>query len=130
MATYTSIDAIKAAIIKEAQSACEEAVDNSYNKLNEELQGFYSQGAPSWYRRTGKLGGAGRRTGVSNTGSGAFGEVYIDQGYGYQYGNFDGDQVVPAAETNSFGILGRGGFWSRTEAMIPQFLHAALASRF
>jgi len=130
MASYTSVEAIEAAILKEVQAACEEAVEKSYNKLNEELHGFYSQGSPVLYQRTGMLGSAARRTGVSCSRSGAFGEIYIDQGIGYSTGTFSGSQVIDASETNSYGVLGRGGFWNRTEAMIPQFLNSALANRF
>jgi len=127
--TFTSWGALEAAITSELVGAVEEAVEKSYRDADTEMHGFYSQGTPLYYSRTGQLGGIARRTGVVKSSSTAMGEVYLDTSIGYSTGT-PGFPVVEQAEVFGSGILGRGGFWQRTVAKIPLNLHMALSKRF
>lgn len=127
--TFTSWDALEAAIASELTSAVEEAVEKTYRDADMEMHGFYSQGIPLYYSRTGQLGTVARRTGVTKSGTTVMGEIYLDTGIGYSTGT-PGFPVVEQAEVFGAGILGRGGFWQRTVAKAPLNLHMALSKRF
>lgn len=127
---FTSMAALQAAIMKEVTAGVQEAVDETHGDARRELSGFYGQGHPINYERTGTLGETPRKTGVSSGGNTASGEVYLDQGISYSTGNFSGSQVIDAAEVNGYRILGRGGFWERTENEAQENLDSAMGKRF
>mgnify|MGYP000428165791 CR=1 FL=1 len=53
MATFSSMAALKRAIQQEAKAAMKEAQTKMLKKTKEETQGYYSQGNPTIYERTG-----------------------------------------------------------------------------
>lgn len=107
----------------------------------EELQSFYSTGNPSIYVRTGKLGNSDRISGLSGGGKRLSFDAWLDQSYGYDMPNeaftsrglpsyFSTPEVLIAAENGSSGVLGRPGFWQRTEKRIESDLNSTFASSF
>ena len=107
----------------------------------EEVLSFYGQGHPKKYIRTGKLGRSPRINPVSEGGKQVSFDVWLDQNYQYAVPNplfspsdsasrFTAPEVMEAAETGSYGILGKPGFWQRTEQRIKSDLDSTFASAF
>lgn len=126
------------------QMAMQAVESKAKDDMFEEVGNFYSIGSPTIYRRTGGLRSSPRTTGVSV--GGAFGgisasfEAYLEPPH-YRVPNIDFTsrgyasyfsplQAMNAAEYHFAHVLGRPGFWQRSERRIEQDLNSTLASFF
>lgn len=98
--------------------------------MQEETFGFYAKGNPEQYQRTGALGGTPNTTALSVGGDSASFDAYLDTGYNYSTGTWSAAQVVDAAEKGAGGILGKSGFWKRSEKKIEKTLNKTMRSFF
>ena len=118
--------------------------------MQEELFGFYAGGSPKRYQRTGQLGNSWRTTGVSDGGDTVSFKAYLDVGStsyhvpnplfdfdgqgaltGYSpYSHFTSQEVFDAAEGGYAHVVGRPGFWARSEQRFEKELNNVMAQYF
>ena len=139
-----ALDTIRKEIQKRARDAVAEVDIVGLNAARENTQGFYSQGSPKVYVRTGQLGRSPQSTGVSGAGNTYRTSVYLDvastsypvpnplfdfDGTG-RFSHFTSEEVFEAAENGTSGVLGKPGFWKKTEKEIKDALDDAMSKRF
>ena len=56
--------------------------------------------------------------------------LFLNQDISYATGNFTGAEVIDAAEHGAAGIVGKGGFWKRSEERIKQTVDDVLSKNF
>ena len=95
-------DAIDKQIIKPRVKA---SYEEGFTMAKEDIEGFYIQGNPKVYRRTGAYGDSPN----SDPPSGSNGN------YNYNIGTYDGHTVLEQAQFKGSGILGRAGTWYEAE---------------
>lgn len=141
MATFSSMAALKRAIQQEAKAAMKEAQTKMFKKTKEETQGYYSQGNPTIYERTGALGNSPQTTALQGSGDFLSFEVYLDEGTAYEVPNsaftsrgfasyFTTPEIFEAAESGSYHTLGKSGFWKRSESEFQNILDSAMEHHF
>lgn len=132
MATFSNMAALKKAIQKEAKAAMRDAQKKMYTKTQQEVQDFYSQGSPYVYKRTGALGNTPQTTPIQESGDTISYEIYLDQSHKYDTGRDlrSMSATLPAAEAGDYGILGKPGFWQRSEGEFQDILDSAMAQHF
>lgn len=110
----------------------------------EETGNFYTVGNPKIYQRTGGLGSSPRTTNLSSGGNSVSFEAYLDPDQGwYGAGNpnpaftsrgfssyFSPMQILNAAEYHFAHVLGRPGFWRRSEQKFERDLNNTITSFF
>lgn len=117
------------------------AQTKAFQDVKTEVQSFYSVGSPKIYSRTGKLGNSPKSSGVSGGGNQVSFDIWLDQGYGYLVPNpaftsigfssyFTTPEVLEAAEAGTAHILGKSGFWARSESKIQSDLDSTFAVYF
>ena len=126
MATYKSLDALKAAILKEVRSAVDAAAQESKNVLQSNVDEFYSI-PEGRYHRIGMLQTAPQLDAVFETKNGAMAQVSINTGTQYDPAGRDTETIYGYAEDD--GLIGRGGFWERTTAEVPSVLEEEIEKR-
>lgn len=125
----------------EMTAAMQEANSKIHNVMKTEVGSFYSQGKPEIYVRTGALGNSPKVTSVSGGGSTVSFDAYLDQSYSYSMPNmefikrgyssyFSTPEVLEVAENHSAHILGKSGFWARSESQFQSILDNAMRSHF
>ena len=133
--------AIKRAIQKEAKAAMRDAQKKMWKKTQQEIESFYYQGSPTIYERTGTLGNSPQITSLQDSGDSLEYEIYLDQSVSYEVPNeaftsrgfpsyFTTPEIFEAAESGSFGVKGKPGFWARSEAEFQNILDSAMAQHF
>ena len=141
MASYSNMAAIKRAIQKEAKAAMRDAQKKMWKKTRQEIESFYYQGSPTIYERTGTLGNSPQITSLQDSGDSLEYEIYLDQSVSYEVPNeaftsrgfpsyFTTPEIFEAAESGSFGVKGKPGFWARSEAEFQNILDSAMAQHF
>lgn len=141
MPTATSFSQLQEMMKKELRAAMHETQDKVLNVMKQEVSSFYSMGNPKIYDRTGTLESSPRVTGVNGGGTYYEFEAYLDTGLGYLVPNpaftslgfasyFSTLEVYTAAENHTAGVLGRPGFWARSEAKFQQELDNSIRSHF
>ena len=141
MPIATSFSDLQAMLQKELRAAMHDAQDDILNVMKEETASFYSMGRPQIYDRTGTLESSPNVTSVNGNGMHYEFEAYLDTGLGYMVPNpaflaigkasyFSTLEVYTAAENHTAGVLGRPGFWARSEARFQQELDKAIRSHF
>ena len=132
MPTANNMAQLKRMIRQQMKSAMVDAQKAMYKKTQDETQGFYSQGNPELYERTGALGRTPQTTPISETENGASFEIYLDQSHVYGTGQDlkAMSALLPAAESGSYGILGRSGFWNRAESTFQRTLDSSMKKYF
>lgn len=141
MASYSNMAAIKRAIQKEAKAAMRDAQKKMWKKTRQEIESFYNQGSPTIYERTGTLGNSPQITNLQGSGDSLEYEIYLDQSVSYEVPNeaftsrgfpsyFTTPEIFEAAESGSFGVKGKSGFWARSEAEFQNILDSAMAQHF
>lgn len=98
--------------------------------MYEETASFYTQGEPQVYIRTGALGDTPRTTTPSVSGKSISFEAYLDQNHKYETGTWSMPTVLTNAEAGTGGILGKSGFWKRSENKIQKTLDSTLKQFF
>lgn len=127
-------------IRKQAEKAMQIVQAKAEADMYKETGNFYTSGNPRLYQRTGNLGSSPRTTGLSSGGNTISFEAYLDPG-DYTAANarlrsmgfssyFSPLQVLTAAEHGASHILGRPGFWERSEEQIEKDLNEVMAQFF
>lgn len=141
MPTATSFSQLQDMMKKELRAAMHDAQDKVLNVMKEEVASFYSMGSPRIYDRTGTLESSPRVTGVNGGATHYEFEAYLDTGLSYLVPNpaftslglpsyFSTLEVYTAAETHTANVLGRPGFWARSEQRFQKELDSAMRSHF
>lgn len=139
-----ALDSIRKKIQQEARNAVAETDALGLAATLNNTHSFYSQGNPTVYQRTGQLGNSPKSTGVSGSGNSYKTKIYLDvAGTSYpvpnpdfdtdgtgRFSHFSSQEVFEAAESGSFGVKGKPGFWKKSEAEIQQIFEAAMSKRF
>ena len=126
MATYKSLEALKAAILKEVRSAVDDAAQKSKNVLQKNVDEFYSV-PEGKYHRIGMLQAAPQLDTVYETKNGAMAQISINTGTQYDPAGRDTETIYGYAEDG--GLIGRGGFWERSTAEVPGILKEEIENR-
>lgn len=124
------IAGIKMDIQRKLQKTIDEIADESDQIMNEELEGFYSGGMPIFYHRTNTLRNSPQTTNKYCTGNSAGVTVSLNQNISYDSGTFSGAQVIDAAEHGEAGIVGRSGFWERSDKRIEKIVDDVIRKNF
>ena len=134
MPVATSWGELEQMFQKEMQSAMNELNARALQDMKEETANFYSIGSPRLYTRTGGLGNSPTVTGVSGGGNFLEFKMYLNPNQGwYGRGNpnpaftkrgyasyFSPMQILNAAEYHFAHVLGRPGFWRRSELKVER----------
>ena len=137
----TNMQQLQKMLMDALQKGMNQASQSILEVMQTETDRFYTQGKPKLYERTGKLGDSPKVTPVAISGKEASFDAYIDQSYSYAMPNWDfidrgyasyfsTPDVIEAAENHTSGILGKPGFWARSEAKMQQELDNAMRSVF
>ena len=110
--------------------AMQSASDNINSDITQNLSSFYTQGTPEFYKRTGNLGNSAERTPLSCSGNTISFEAGLNTTHGYTTGTFSKTEVLEAAENHEAGILGKPGFWEKSENNMQKLLDSAIRSLF
>ena len=103
---YKSWDSLEKDIINKVQSATSEAQIQSYLRLKEYLEWFYSVPQGVRYRRTGHLGESAVLGSFSADNNGANAIINIDISPFYTTGSYDTPKVFEEAEAHCNFIMG------------------------
>lgn len=136
-----NITQLKSQMLSELKKAMQEASNEMLDALKKETREFYSMGNPTIYERTHNLENAPNRTPLSVGQSSVSFNVYLDTSVQYEVPNtaftdigyssfFTTPQIFEAAETHTYHVKGKSGFWSRSEAEFQKILGAKIKSHF
>lgn len=140
--TASSMGELEQMLRQQLQKAMRVADAKILADMYEEVGSFYGGGSPVLYQRTGNLGSSPRTTALSGAGSNTMSfEAYLDQSVGYSVPNeaftskgfashFSTQEVFEAAENHTAHVLGKPGFWKRSEQKMPKELDAAIGAFF
>ena len=121
---------IKKDLQKKLSKTITEISNDAMMIMTEELDDFYAYGSPVYYQRTGILGGSPEIKGMYCIGTTAGLTAGLNKGISYNTGGFTGEQVIDAAEHGTSGIVGRPGFWKRSEYRIEKAVDDAVERNF
>lgn len=124
------LDSVLKEIQNEAEAAMNEAEATAYLKTLKNVSDFYSQGKPKYYERTKELSRTPKTTGVRGDGNHFEAKIYLDSQYSYDTGSYTAAKVMSEAEVGGSGILGKPGFWAKSEKDIEEAFYDALKKRF
>ena len=125
--SFISWNALKSALQKEMYAALDEATENSFENLKENVSHFYD--APEGrYKRTGQLMASPQLDGINHNGDSAISQISINTGTQYDPAGRDTETIYGYAEAG--GLLGKGGFWKETEEDIQRNLDNEFGARF
>ena len=124
------IPEIKKDLRKQLRNTINEVANRSEEIMHDEIEGFYAGGTPVYYNRTGTLGTTPQITDKYCNSNEAGVTASLNQNISYSTGYFSGAQVIDAAEHGTSGIVGRSGFWARSENRIKDAVDEAVANNF
>ena len=124
--TFTSWSGLVLALQQEVAEATAEVIDASMDDLFMNTDQFYSS-SEGRYTRTGTLR-MSPESEFSGGGSVSSGEIRLNTGHRYSPSGRDTQTIYNYAEDG--GLLGKGGFWSRTVAQVPKHIQESFGSRF
>lgn len=138
--TANSMAELEQMLRHEMQKAMQVVQAKAEADMFEETGNFYTSGNPRLYQRTGNLGSSPRTSGLSGGGNTVSFDAYLEPG-DYTSANarlqamgfssyFSPLQVLTAAEYGTSHILGRPGFWQRSEQKIEQDLNDIMSQFF
>lgn len=132
MPRITSIAQLKSVLNRQMQRAMREIQKEAYRKTRDDVKEFYSSGSPLIYERTGALGETPQTTPMQSSGSKASFTIYLDQSHNYSTGRdlTSMSALLPAAENGGYGILGKPGFWQKSESDIQDTIDSIMGSYF
>lgn len=119
--------ALKAALRKEMYSALDEAVQDSYEDLSENVGAFYNS-PQGIYHRTGQLRDSPQLDGINYNGDNAVVQISINTDTQYEPSGRDTETIYGYAEAG--GLRGNGDFWSKTEEDIPKNIEKSFGKHF
>lgn len=117
-------------LMNQMKKAMNVAAEQMKADVHEQVSSFYTQGSPRVYVRTGALGDTPRVTPTTDSGKSISYEVYLDQSHNYSTGTWDMATVMANAESGGGGILGKPGFWQRSQSSFQQTLDMVMGSFF
>lgn len=132
--SYSDFASLQKAIQKEMHTAFEEAIEESFKDLHENVDFFYAKpgnptpgNPPPGYDRTGQLAESPERT-ISGGGNELHGELKLDTSYRYNPSGRDTETIYGYAEEG--GLRGHGAFWERTLEDIEDNINSSFGKRF
>ena len=129
--TAHSMAELERMLMDELTDAMNEASVLMWKDTQDEVTAFYSQGTPKKYiPRTHTLERTPDATPVVTSGKQVSFEVYLHDDFGYSTGTFSMADVLKNAEAHTAGILGKPGFWQRSEAKMQKTLDSVLGKHF
>lgn len=133
--TVTSTEQLEAALRSKMKSAMEAVRSKVEAQSEGNVWEFYTEGTPlppekGGYVRTGALGNTAETTGVQNIGNSSSFEVRLNDNYSYSTGGFSANEVIEAAEKHTAGILGKPGFWEKTQEDSQKILDETMNAAF
>lgn len=131
--TFTSFAALRKELQKEMKSAMSEAESKSYLDALHNASDYYSEGEPVMYERTHQFGNSPRTTDVMGGGDNLSFEIYLDQEYNYDEGNWSTPTIFRAIEDGfggKYSPKGKHGRWKQTEEDIQKNIDNAFGKRF
>ena len=108
MATYNSLDSLKAALIDKLVAATDNMAKMVEDEVDDAVMHYYQSYAPRLYDRTGTLSHAPCKSPAAKTGDGASADVYMDTSLSYNTGTWSIENVIMSAEKLTHGGW-RGG---------------------
>lgn len=126
----TNLAQLEQMLRERMKSAMQVASDNIHSDIQKNLAAFYSVPQGKMYVRTGNLRNSAERTPVTSAGNTCSFEAKLNTTHGYTTGTFSKTEVLNAAENHTAGVLGRPGFWKKSEANMQKRLDSALRSHF
>ena len=124
--TFTSMDALKAAIQKEVRDAITEVADQSLQDVHRNVDSFYTFGGGQ-YQRTGQLAES-PEVRLSGGGDNYNLQISLDTGFRYKPTGRDTMTIYNYAESG--GLRGQGGFWAKTKEDVEKNINEAFGKRF
>lgn len=124
--TFTSLDALKAAIQKEIKDAMTEVADQSLLNVHQNVDSFYAFGGGQ-YQRTGQLAES-PEVRLSGGGDNYNLQISLDTGFRYNPSGRDTMTIYNYAESG--GLCGNGGFWAKTKDDVEKNINVAFGKRF
>lgn len=128
-------------IMKEMKKAMNVASNKALADMHEETGGFYTQGNPSMYERTGALGDTPRTTAVSQSGNSVSFKAYLDTSHRYSTG--DNPSMEDVLNLANYGqpwstksgaqaraTVGKKGFWERAKKKMGNDFYKTFSSFF
>ena len=121
------MESLKNAIRKEMYAATQEATEQSFQDLRQEVSHFYDS-PEGRYHRTGQLRDSPQLDGINFNGDSAVSQFSINTGTQYAPSGRYTETIYNYAEDG--GLLGNGGFWQRTEEKIKKNIEDAFSKHF
>ena len=125
-----TIKEIKKDLNRKLKDSIGEVAYNAKKIMSEELEDFYSGDVPKIYHRTGTLGTTPQITDKYCTSNSAGVTASLNENINYNTGSFSGSQVINAAELGNAGIVGKSGFWLRSDARIKDMVDNIILKNF
>lgn len=139
--TAKNMKELEQMLLKEMRKAMNVASERMLADMYDETGGFYTQGNPKMYQRTGALGDTPKTTAVSSSGNVVSFKVYLDTSGGYTTG--DNPSMTQVLDLANYGkpwttksgsparaTLGKKGFWERAEKKMQRTLDRTMRQFF
>lgn len=139
--TAKNMKELEQMLLKEMRKAMNVASERMLADMYDETGGFYTQGNPKMYQRTGALGDTPKTTAVSSFGNVVSFKAYLDTSGGYTTG--DNPSMTQVLDLANYGkpwttksgsparaTLGKKGFWERAEKKMQRTLDRTMRQFF
>lgn len=139
--TAKNMKELEQMLLKEMRKAMNVASERMLADMYDETGGFYKQGNPKMYQRTGALGDTPKTTAVSSSGNVVSFKAYLDTSGGYTTG--DNPSMTQVLDLANYGkpwttksgnparaTLGKKGFWERAEKKMQRTLDRTMRQFF
>ena len=139
--TAKNMKELEQMLLKEMRKAMNVASERMLADMYDETGGFYMQGNPKMYQRTGALGDTPKTTAVSSSGNVVSFKAYLDTSGGYTTG--DNPSMTQVLDLANYGkpwttksgsparaTLGKKGFWERAEKKMQRTLDRTMRQFF
>ena len=139
--TAKNMKELEQMLLKEMRKAMNVASERMLADMYDETGGFYTQGNPKMYQRTGALGDTPKTTAVSSSGNVVSFKAYLDTSGGYTTG--DNPSMTQVLDLANYGkpwttksgsparaTLGKKGFWERAEKKMQRTLDRTIRQFF
>lgn len=121
------MSALKAALQKKMYAATQEATEQSFQDLQDNVRQFYSV-PEGRYHRTKQLMNSPQLDGISFNGDSAVSQISINTGTQYDPAGRDTATIYGYAEDG--GLLGKGGFFEKTKEEIEKNIQDTFGKHF
>lgn len=139
--TAKNMKELEQMLLKEMRKAMNVASERMLADMYDETGGFYTQGNPKMYQRTGALGDTPKTTTVSSSGNVVSFKAYLDTSGSYTTG--DNPSMTQVLDLANYGkpwttksgsparaTLGKKGFWERAEKKMQRTLDRTMRQFF